>query len=130
MYRVATNAALMRLRSQRRHPEVSTEELPVDFLDTTGRSPPPATTGRARPDDELQSDELRRRIQAAVDELPEIYKTVFLIRDVEGLSTEETAEVLNISVPTVKTRLHRARLASARSNIPVLRTTLNAAVRL
>ena len=55
--------------------------------------------------------ELRGRIQQAVDELPEIYRTVFIIRDVEGLSTEETAEVLQISVPTVKTRLHRAHQA-------------------
>jgi RNA polymerase sigma-70 factor (ECF subfamily) len=111
VYRVAANAALMRLRSQRRHPEVSTEELPIDFLDTYGHLPTAGDNWARRPDDELQSDELRRRIQAAVDDLPEIYKTVFLIRDVEGLSTEETAEVLGISVPTVKTRLHRARLA-------------------
>ena len=112
VYRVAANAALMRLRSQRRHPEVSTEELPIDFLDTYGQIPTGGDNNWARrPDDELQSDELRRRIQAAVDELPEIYKTVFLIRDVEGLSTEETGEILDISVPTVKTRLHRARIA-------------------
>jgi len=111
VYRVAANAALMRLRSQRRHPEVSTEELPIDFLDNYGHLPASGENWAKRPDDELQSDELRRRIQAAVDELPEIYKTVFLIRDVEGLSTEETADVLQISVPTVKTRLHRARLA-------------------
>ena len=111
VYRVAANAALMRLRSQRRHPEVSTEELPIDFLDTYGHVPASNDNWARRPDDELQSDELRRRIQAAVDELPEIYRTVFLVRDVEGLSTEETAQVLDISVPTVKTRLHRARLA-------------------
>src|SRR5438105_4277515 len=61
--------------------------------------------------DELQSDELRRHIQSAVDALPEIYRTVFILRDVEGMSTEETAEILDISVPTVKTRLHRARIA-------------------
>jgi RNA polymerase sigma-70 factor (ECF subfamily) len=111
LYRVAANAALMRLRAQRRHPEVSTEELPIDYLDNYGHLPTPGENWAKRPDDELQSDELRRRIQQAVDELPEIYRTVFLVRDVEGLSTEETAEVLRISVPTVKTRLHRARLA-------------------
>lgn len=111
LYRVATNAALMRLRAQRRHPEISTEELPVDYLDNYGQLPATGENWAKRPDDELQSDELRRRIQKSVDELPEIYRTVFLIRDVEGLSTEETAEVLQISIPTVKTRLHRARLA-------------------
>ena len=84
LYRVATNAALMRLRAQRRHPEVSTEELPVDYLDNYGQLPAAGENWAKRPDDELQSDELRRRIQKAVDELPEIYRTVFLIRDVEG----------------------------------------------
>jgi RNA polymerase sigma-70 factor, ECF subfamily len=111
LYRVAANAALMRLRAQKRHPEVSTEELPVDFLDNYGHLPATGENWAKRPDDELQSEELRAHIQAAVDQLPEIYRTVFLIRDVEGLSTEETAEVLQISIPTVKTRLHRARLA-------------------
>jgi RNA polymerase sigma-70 factor (ECF subfamily) len=111
LYRVAANTALMRLRAQRRHPEVSTEELPVGYLDNYGQLPPAGENWARRPDDELQSDELRRHIQSAVDQLPEIYRTVFLLRDVEGLSTEETGEILGISVPTVKTRLHRARIA-------------------
>jgi RNA polymerase sigma-70 factor, ECF subfamily len=111
LYRVAANTALMRLRAQRRHPEVSTEELPVGYLDNYGQVPPAGENWARRPDDELQSDELRRHIQTAVDALPEIYRTVFLLRDVEGLSTEETGEILGISVPTVKTRLHRARIA-------------------
>jgi RNA polymerase sigma-70 factor, ECF subfamily len=111
LYRVAANTALMRLRAQRRHPEISTEELPVGYLDNYGQLPPPGENWAKRPDDELQSEELRRHIQSAVDGLPEIYRTVFLLRDVEGLSTEETGEILGISVPTVKTRLHRARIA-------------------
>ncbi|MDB4982593.1 MAG: polymerase subunit sigma [Myxococcales bacterium] len=111
VYRIATNAALMRLRSQRRHPEVSTEELPIGYLDNYGQVPPQRENWSLRPDDELQSSELRAHIQKAVDGLPDIYRTVFVIRDVEGLSTEETAEALGISVPTVKTRLHRARIA-------------------
>ncbi len=111
LYRVAANAALMRLRSQRRHPEVSTEDLPIGYLDNYGQLPPVIENWAKRPDEELASDELRRHIQSAVDALPEIYRSVFIIRDVEGLSTEETADVLQISVPTVKTRLHRARIA-------------------
>jgi len=111
LYRVAANTALMRLRAQRRHPEVSTEELPVGYLDSYGQLPMAGENWARRPDDELQSDELRRHIQTAVDGLPEIYRTVFLLRDVEGMSTEETGEILGISVPTVKTRLHRARIA-------------------
>ena len=84
----------MRLRAQRRHPEISTEELPVGYLDNYGQLPPPGENWAKRPDDELQSEELRRHIQSAVDALPEIYRTVFLLRDVEGLSTEETGEIL------------------------------------
>jgi RNA polymerase sigma-70 factor (ECF subfamily) len=119
VYRVAANTALMRLRSQRRHPQISTEDLPAGFLDSYKASqgggyahfPSPGENWAKRPDDQLQSDELRHHIQSAVDALPDLYRTVFLVRDVEGLSTEETAEVLGISVPTVKTRLHRARIA-------------------
>jgi RNA polymerase sigma-70 factor, ECF subfamily len=115
LYRVTSNAALMRLRSQRRHPEVSTEELEPGFLDTRAASygdlPPLGENWARRPDDELQSEELRRQLQRAIEALPEIYRTVFLVRDVDGFSTEETAQALGISVPTVKTRLHRARIA-------------------
>lgn len=111
VYRVAANAALMRLRVQRRHPEMSTEDLPVGYLDNHGQLPTGGENWAKRPDEQLQSDELRRHIQAAVEALPELYRSVFLIRDVEGLSTEETAELLDISIPTVKTRLHRARIA-------------------
>jgi RNA polymerase sigma-70 factor (ECF subfamily) len=111
VYRIATNAALMRLRTQRRHPEVSTEELPIGYLDNYGVPPPSGENWSKRPDEQLQSHELRDHIQAAVDTLPDIYRTVFIIRDVEGMSTEETADILGISIPTVKTRLHRARIA-------------------
>jgi len=64
-----------------------------------------------RPDDQLQSDELRQHIAVSVDALPEGLRTVFLLRDVDELSTEDTAELLGLSIPAVKTRLHRARLA-------------------
>jgi RNA polymerase sigma-70 factor (ECF subfamily) len=111
VYRVAANASLMRLRSQRRHPEISTEDLPPGFLDNYSNMSSGGENWAKRPDDQLQSGELRRHIQAAVDALPDLYRTVFLVRDIEGLSTEETAELMGISIPTVKTRLHRARIA-------------------
>ena len=115
LFRVTANAALMRLRSQRRHAEVSTEDLPPGFLDsqesTYGQVLSHGENWARRPDEELQSEELRQQIQTAVDALPEMYRTVFLVRDVDGLSTEETAEALGLSIPTVKTRLHRARIA-------------------
>ncbi len=111
LYRVAANTALMRLRSRRRHPEVSAEDLAAEALEDGALQASSGDDWSKRPDDQLQSEELRRHIQSAVDGLPAMYQTVFLVRDVEGLSTEETAEMLGITVPTVKTRLHRARLA-------------------
>ncbi|MFT6399024.1 MAG: RNA polymerase sigma-70 factor (ECF subfamily), partial [Bradymonadia bacterium] len=60
--------------------------------------------------DDAGANELRGKIQSAVDALEEKYRVVFLLRDVEGLSIQETAEALEISVPAVKSRLHRARL--------------------
>lgn len=110
LYRVTANAALMRLRSQRRRPEVSSEEIEPATLEALQREHAQADDWSKRPDEQLQSDELRRHIQSSVDGLPDIYRDVFLVRDVEGHSTEETAEMLGVTVPTVKTRLHRARL--------------------
>jgi RNA polymerase sigma-70 factor (ECF subfamily) len=115
LYRITANEALMLLRSRRRHPEVSVDEVGAAVVDEATRQ---ALTRYGagidwsrRPDDQFQSNELQRHIQAAVDALPETSRQVFIIRDVEGLSTEETADVLGLSVPAVKTRLHRARLA-------------------
>jgi RNA polymerase sigma-70 factor, ECF subfamily len=114
MYRVTVNAALMLLRSRNRHPEVGVDDVEPNALNDAvaeNGQMRSNTDWSQRPDDQLQSDELRRYIQAAVDTLPEGLRTVFLLRDVEELSTEDTAELLALSVPAVKTRLHRARLA-------------------
>lgn len=120
LYRIAANAALMMLRSRRRHPQISVEELGPDALDQPQDPALASQLGAGldwskRPDEQLQSEELRQHIQAAVDALPETTRTVFLVRDVEGLSTEETADMLGITIPTVKTRLHRARLSLRRA---------------
>jgi len=115
MYRVTVNAALMLLRSRSRHPEVA-----VDEIEPTASNQAVAEGGQMmransdwtqQPDEQLQSEELRKHIQISVDALPDGLRTVFLLRDVEEISTEDTAEILGLSVPAVKTRLHRARLA-------------------
>jgi RNA polymerase sigma-70 factor, ECF subfamily len=115
MYRVTVNAALMLLRSRNRHPEVGVDEVEPtalnDAVAENGQMMRSNADWSQRPDDQLQSDELRKHIQISVDALPEGLRTVFLLRDVEELSTEDTAELLGLSVPAVKTRLHRARLA-------------------
>lgn len=117
MYRVTVNAALMLLRSRRRRPTVSVEELTPGALDEAVDDAAIATGSdwSQRPDEQLQSGELKQHIQAALDLLPEILRVVFVLRDVEGMSTEETADMLSITIPTVKTRLHRARLALRRA---------------
>jgi RNA polymerase sigma-70 factor (ECF subfamily) len=115
MYRVTVNAALMLLRSRNRHPEVTVDDVEPSVLNDavaeSGQTLRSSTDWSQRPDDQLQSEEIRRHIQVSVDALPDGLRTVFLLRDVEELSTEDTAEILGLSVPAVKTRLHRARLA-------------------
>jgi RNA polymerase sigma-70 factor, ECF subfamily len=112
IYRVTVNAALMLLRSRRRRPTVSVEDLAPGVLDEAiGASHDSGSDWSKRPDEQLQSGELKQHIEVALDHLPEILRLVFVLRDVEGMSTEETAEILDITIPTVKTRLHRARLA-------------------
>jgi RNA polymerase sigma-70 factor (ECF subfamily) len=115
MYRVTVNAALMLLRSRTRHPEVAVDDVDPTALNQavaeSGQMARSTTNWSQRPDEQLQSEELRKHIQSSVDALPEGLRTVFLLRDVEELSTEDTAELLGLSVPAVKTRLHRARLA-------------------
>ncbi|MGD0835405.1 MAG: sigma-70 family RNA polymerase sigma factor [Polyangia bacterium] len=114
MYRVTVNAALMLLRSRNRHPEVTVDDVEPASLNQavmeSGQMRSNADWSQ-RPDDQLQSDELRQHIAVSVDALPEGLRTVFLLRDVDELSTEDTAELLGLSIPAVKTRLHRARLA-------------------
>jgi RNA polymerase sigma-70 factor (ECF subfamily) len=109
IYRVTVNTALMRLRRKRRRPEVSIEgSRPEDSTGSERESP--FLIERRTAADDLSAMELRGEIQASVDSLEDKYRVVFLLRDVEGLSIQETAEALEISVPAVKSRLHRARL--------------------
>lgn len=114
LHRVAANASLMRLRRRRRAVDAPVDE-PLDALlpvfDAAGRiDAPPSHDWSKRADEQLGDREVRRAIEAAVQNLPEDYRIVFLLRDVEGLSSEEMSGLLGISVAAVKSRLHRARL--------------------
>ncbi|MBN2575267.1 MAG: sigma-70 family RNA polymerase sigma factor [Deltaproteobacteria bacterium] len=114
MYRVTANAALMLLRGRNRHPEVGVDDVEPHALEDavaeSGQTARGNSDWAGRADEQLHSQQLRQHIQASVDRLPDGLRTVFLLRDVEELSTEDTAELLGLSVPAVKTRLHRARL--------------------
>ena len=107
LYRIATNESLMLIR-RRKNIEFSIDETyesleqefePMEIVDFC-----------CLPEDELMSTEARAHLDSAVAELPPNLKVVFLLREIEGLSTRETGEVLGISETAVKTRLSRARL--------------------
>ncbi|HET9595988.1 MAG TPA: sigma-70 family RNA polymerase sigma factor [Anaeromyxobacteraceae bacterium] len=114
LHRVAANAALMRLRRRRRAPEAVAPEPVEDLLphfDADGRiEAPPRHDWSKRADEQLADREIRLAVEREIQNLPDDYRIVFLLRDVEGLSSEDMAEVLGISVAAVKSRLHRARL--------------------
>jgi RNA polymerase sigma-70 factor (ECF subfamily) len=111
VHRIAANNALMRLRRQRILDVVSDDLAAPEFTERGSLAEPPETDWSRRADDKILDDELGRAIQEATDTLPEGYREVFLLKDVEGLSYEEISEMLGISIPAVKSRLHRARLA-------------------
>lgn len=109
LYRIAANAAYQRLRARRTRAEVSLEPfLPV--FDDEGRYVEPVRDWSSRLDDPAVAGELREAIARSVGQLPEEYRVVALLRDVEGLSNEEVAATLGLTVAAVKSRLHRARL--------------------
>lgn len=113
MFRVAKNACLMKRRKSVFAPEreLSLDEfLPVADGDGEHRHIEIADWSRL-PDEEVLNLELRGELQRAIRALPETYRSVVLLRDLEELSTEETAQILDLSVDLVKQRLHRGRLA-------------------
>lgn len=113
VFRIAKNACLMKRRKSVFAPArvLSLEEfVPSMKSDGEGMKLQIADWS-ALPDQQALQSELRRVLDKAIQELPEIYRSVVLLRDVEELSTEETAQVLDVPVDVVKTRLHRARLA-------------------
>jgi len=109
LHRIVLNASLMRLRQQRRRPEVPIDDLLPRFLED-GHAADPAQEWKL-PLDVLARHETREIVRRSIERLPDAYRSVLLLRDVEELDTEETARLLGLSGSAVKTRLHRARQA-------------------
>jgi RNA polymerase sigma-70 factor (ECF subfamily) len=107
LFRIATNEALMVIR--RKHPETVSIDEPIETEDGE-QEPIQIVDWCCLPEEELLSEETKERLDAAVQRLPEKLKVVFLLRDINDLSTHETAEILGLSDTAVKTRLSRARL--------------------
>jgi RNA polymerase sigma-70 factor, ECF subfamily len=114
LYRICANHCLMRLR--RRGTELldapAPEELPGPSFDSDDRLVPSRTPDWSKgAEQEALNDELREAIERATAALPVEYRAVFLLKDVDGLSYEDIAQATGTSLPSVKSRLHRARLA-------------------
>jgi RNA polymerase sigma-70 factor (ECF subfamily) len=107
LHRIVVNCALMKLRSRRRKPERSIEDLLPSFA-ADGHQ---ASEARDWSDAVLERKESARLVRAAIAKLPELYRTVLVLRDIEERDTVETARLLDTSPNVVKVRLHRARQA-------------------
>jgi RNA polymerase sigma-70 factor (ECF subfamily) len=110
LHRIAINCCLMKLRSGRRRPETSIEDLLPTF-DETGHRVLHEETWPDSVEAAIERRQVRERVRKAVALLPDKYRTVILLRDIEELSTEETARTLGTTPTAVKVRLHRARQA-------------------
>jgi RNA polymerase sigma-70 factor, ECF subfamily len=107
LVRIAVNEALMRLRKRKADKTVSMDE---DVETEDGAMPREFADWSPNPEQQYGQAELSDILGKTIQGLPAGFRTVFVLRDVEGLSTEETAEMLGLSVPAVKSRLLRARL--------------------
>src|SRR6266498_2769394 len=110
LYRIAANTAYQKLRGrQGKRREVSWEDLSPSF-DEQGRHAEPVGDWSAKVEEPALQTELRAVLTTAINDLPGDYRTAFVLHDVEGLSNPEIAETLSISLPAVKSRVHRSRL--------------------
>ena len=118
---ITINEGRKRLRKAKAAAEESIEEevegQEGDF------TPAPLTDWREVPLEALERKELREALRTAVAELPDLYRQVFILRDLEELNIEETAQAMEISVSVVKVRLHRARIMLQKRLVPYLKTT-------
>jgi RNA polymerase sigma-70 factor (ECF subfamily) len=110
LYRIVVNACLMKIRTRSRRKTLSLDAIRSQSDDLAqGRSYELATYGGAAHD--LERDETLALVRACIDSLPDDYRTILVMRDIEELDTDQTAARLNMSKSAVKTRLHRARRA-------------------
>src|SRR5205085_11650604 len=107
LVRIAVNESLMKLRKRRTAKTVSIDE---DVQTEEDSVPREVADWSPNPEQLYNQSELRDILGKTIQGLPPSFRTVFVLRDVEGLSTEETAQALELSVPAVKSRLLRARL--------------------
>lgn len=120
LLRIAMNEARIRLRRERRNLYDSLDEAALDSEDGEFM-PRQFADWREIPSEALEQQELRQKLQKALDNLPALYRHVFLLRDVEHLSESEAADTLGITTAAVKSRLHRARLQLREELTPIFK---------
>ncbi len=109
LYRITANFALMKLRKHRRQPQVLLDDLLPEFRQD-GEQERPASDWSERADRQIENKELGAQINEAIQKLPEKYRIILMMRDVENMSNEEIGHSLGLSIPAVKSILHRSRL--------------------
>jgi RNA polymerase sigma-70 factor, ECF subfamily len=110
IYRITANAAYQKLRTRRqKSAEIALDDV-LPSLDGDGRHFEPMDDWSNRVDERALQGELREVLREAIDGLPPDYRTALVMHDVEGLSNPDIAETLGISLPAVKSRVHRSRL--------------------
>lgn len=109
LYKITLNASRELLRNRKRESHVSIDEYLPNFKND-GRHTEPMLDWSNRPDELTTRKEAQSLVRKAIDGLSSGYKIVIILRDIEGLPSKETAEILDLTVPAVKSRLHRARL--------------------
>ena len=111
LYRIATNVCLMLRRARARRPAEPLDEfLPRFDADGKLEGTPEALRIPARVEELLDRHALAKKVQSAIDRLPDLYREAFVLRDLEELSTAEVGQVLRVDPATVRQRVHRARL--------------------
>lgn len=109
LHRIVLNACLMRLRARKRRPDETVDGLLPSFEDHGHLAQP--THRWTQPESAMEREETRRIVRRSIDALPETYRTVLVLRDIEGVAADDAAEMLGITPGNVKVRLHRARQA-------------------
>lgn len=106
LYRVTVNAALMKLRKRRQNHTVSVEDMHPSNKDIIINQTSESSEG----DRIALRNQISRVLEEAIEKLPEDYRPVFILRDIDGLSSREVGKILDLTIPAVKSRLHRSRL--------------------
>ncbi len=107
LYRITVNAAFMKLRKRKQNHSISLDEVAPHVQNQIIAQ---KNGFGASSDSLLLNNEIKGALESAIGKLPEDYRAVFVLRDIDGLSNKEVSEILSLSIPAVKSRLHRSRL--------------------